>query len=101
MNARYRTIARHAALGLFTLALALAGCGPNTTNDESIGATSKVAPQRTDMPNFKSEGEYQAWLAKKQAEDNPAGKGRKKASPKPAPKPAPKTEESKTDAKAP
>jgi len=70
MKARYRALALSAlalCAGMYT------GCGPS--NEDSLKGESKVTPQKSDMPNFKSYGELMQYK-KDEAAKNKAAKGK-------------------------
>jgi hypothetical protein len=91
MKARYRALAL-AALAL--CACVYTGCGP--TNEDTLKGESKVTPQRSDIPNFKSYGEMMQYKTEQEAKKKGAkGKTDAKEAPAPAPEKTKETEKSK------
>jgi hypothetical protein len=91
MKARYRALALPAVvLG----ACVYSGCGPS--NEDTLKGESKVAPQRSDMPNFKGFGDAMQYQAEQAAKKKAAkGKTDTKEASAPAPEKTKETDKSK------
>lgn len=61
------------ALGVFLLL----GCG-TAANEENVVGGAQAIPQKEDIPNFRSQGEYELWRAQQAKKNRPAGKGKAK-----------------------
>jgi hypothetical protein len=76
----------YGASALPTVALGLLICtGCGTANEEALKGESKVVPQRSDVPNFKSYGEAVQYQTQQSAKNKGA---KPKAAPKEEPAPS-------------
>jgi hypothetical protein len=88
MKALYRAVALSA---LALCACVYTGCGP--TNEDTLKGESKVAPQRSDMPNFKGYGDVMQYQAD-QAAKKKGGKAKTETKEAAAPDKAKESEKS-------